>query len=166
MSPEKPVGAALLLAGGVLCGCTIRRELRRRAALLADLAEWLGYLEAEISLRLTPLPELLDPDRGAETIRPFLADLRRCFDESASFPEAWRAALAGLTLAADARDALDELGNTLGRYDAVCQADALRLTRGRLLTAAENARQEAQTRGALALRLLPALSGVLALLLW
>ena len=64
------------------------------------------------------------------------------------------------------KTALEALGSTLGRYDAVCQADSLRLTREKLLISAENARKEAQTRGALALRLLPALSGALALLLW
>ncbi len=166
MRTEKCVGAALLLAGGVLSGCTVRRELQRQADLLAALADWLFYLEAEISLRLTPLPELLDPEGQAEPLRPFLAKLRRRFADSASFPEAWHAALAALNVPEDAKTALEALGSTLGRYDAACQADSLRLAREKLLAAAENARKEAQTRGALALRLLPALSGALALLLW
>lgn len=166
MRPEKCVGAALLLAGGILCGCTVRRELLWQAELPAAMAAWLQVLEAEITLRLTPLPELLDRDTAAEPLQPFLADLRRRFAETASFPEAWRGALAVLHVPEDAKALLEALGSTLGRCDAASQGDALRLTREKLLTAAENARKEAQTRGALAIRLLPALSGVLALLLW
>ena len=58
----KLCGAALLTAGGLMAGFNIRSELWARARTLSAAAGSLSRMRAEITQRLTPLPDLI----GAE----------------------------------------------------------------------------------------------------
>ena len=66
----------------------------------------------------------------------------------------------------EAAESLSGLGRVLGQCDAESQGRALDYARTRLLEAAEGAREAARVRGSLALRLLPGIAAMLAILLW
>ena len=164
---EKLCGALLLTLSGFLAGFAVRRELNARARILSALAEALARMRTEITLRLLPLPDLMASEAAGPDApsRAFFESLCRRYAETASFEDAWAAALDSLALP-EAAEPLSGLGRVLGQCDAESQGRALDYARTRLLEAAEDAREAAKVRGSLALRLLPGIAAMLAILLW
>lgn len=150
----KLLGALLIVAAGASFGISKYLALKRRADTLSGLLSALEQMRGEISLRLTPLPELakLLSERGSAPVRAFFrclcAGLER-LDES-SFAALWEGALPALgPLGGEALEALRPLGMTLGRFDAGEQEAALNRALSELSGCAAQARQALPAAGKL-----------------
>ncbi|MCL2343106.1 MAG: stage III sporulation protein AB [Firmicutes bacterium] len=126
----KLLGALLIIAAGAALGISKYLVLKKRADTLSDLLSALEQMRGEISLRLTPLPELtkLLSERGNAAVRGFFARLSDELErlDEAGFSELWEAALPALTpLGGEDFAALRPLGAVLGRFDAREQETAL-----------------------------------------
>ena len=168
----KPIGAILIIAAGLGIGFGGAAELRRRVRVLTDLIASLVTVRAEITVRMTPLPELLEAlaQTAPHSVRGFYEHLGKSlqFLGERSFAELWlRAAERSeeLGLKSDELGELTALGASLGRYDASEQAAAIDLCVSRLNASLELAREEARTGGKLIMGLGAAGGLVLAVIL-
>ena len=145
-------GAVLTLLAGTLLGVQAASALRQRLRLLTDWEAALRVMEAELSFRLPPLPELLD--RSAAAVRPPVSEaLCRCGEalrrgEPRPFFLLWREQIQP-QLCREERDVLEELGGILGRCAAPEQVQALKNACTRLGDCRERARQELEQKGRL-----------------
>lgn len=147
------LGAALVMAGALWCGLAAVARLRRREGTLESLRASLLWLSEELTFRLTPLPTLLErlarerPGAVGLFYRDALAGLRR--DPEAGLRQSWRAAMVRQldVLAEEERQILVEVGQTLGRYDAQAQAQALSQAAARLDAIRVQAQEETHRLG-------------------
>ena len=126
----KFLGALLIVAAGAALGISKYLALKKRADTLSSLLSALEQMRGEITLRLTPLPELtrLLSERGNATVRVFFARLSDALEhlDEAGFSEHWEAALPILVpLSEEDLNVLRPLGAILGRFDAKEQEAAL-----------------------------------------
>ena len=128
----RALGAGLVLFGGLAWGLQRVHFLRRRQRLTEALAQSLHRLGAELTQRLTPLPELLLQlqEAAPPAARGFFAALCRELNHlgEESFGVLWGRCVERYpdpTLDGELRAALTELGWQLGRYAAPIQGEAL-----------------------------------------
>ena len=143
------IGAALVAAGGAWLGLRAAEGLRSRAIALRQMEAGLALLEQELELSAPPLPRLMAWGAGhsqgpaAELFRGCVQGLDRL--EREPFSALWRRLVAERQeLGAQGQAVLLSLGDTLGRYDARRQQEALSAVRRRLEQLA--AQQEADSR--------------------
>ena len=143
------IGAVLAASGGALLGIQAAAELRGRVRALRQLEEGLALLERELELNLPTLPRLLE--RGAahsegaarELFRGCVRGLDRLDRED--FSTLWRRLVGEQSaLEPEGQAILYPLGDTLGRYEAQRQLEALSAARRRLREL--SARLEADSR--------------------
>jgi stage III sporulation protein AB len=154
------LGCVLVLTVCFQLGLSQVRVYRRRLRLSRETAVCLRRMEAELTERLTPLPELLSalgeeapPLAGAlfGALARGTAELER-----APFGALWQETLdayrdPGLT--PELRRSLEELGWQLGRYSAQVQGQAVRACRERTEALAREQSRELETRTRLSLGL-------------
>lgn len=134
----KLMGAFCVLLGAVWWGLGAVGRLRDRTRTLERLRGALCYLEEELAFRLTSLPVLLErlSQRGDGQASRFFGEvlegLRR--DPEGGVRQSWRRAMVRQLpmLAEEERQALLEVGETLGRYDAQAQRQVLKQAAQRL----------------------------------
>lgn len=149
----KLLGALCVMAGALWCGFGAVGGLRRRAQTLEELHASLVWMEEELTFRMTPLPRLLErlgKDRQEETGR-FFQEVERTLqkDPESGLYQGWRQAMVRhLTmLHPEERQVLLEVGQTLGRYDAQTQRQALGRGARRLAAFREEAQGEVRRLG-------------------
>lgn len=149
----KLLGTLCVMAGTVWCGSGAVGELRRRALALDELHAGLIWLEEELTFRLSPLPQLLEQlgrSRRGEVGRFFqeTADLLQK-DPEEGLRQSWRQAMVRQLslLRPEERQVVLELGQTLGRYDAQTQRQALAQGARRLAAFRDEAREEVRRLG-------------------
>ena len=143
------MGAVLVAAGGAFLGFQAAAGLRRRVRAVRQMGAGLALLERELELNAPPLSRLLE--RGAARSEgPAKALFQCCVQgldhlEREEFSSLWRR-LAGEhpELTVEGQAILSPLGDTLGRYEAPRQLEALSAARRRLEELA--ARLEADSR--------------------
>ena len=143
------MGAVLVAAGGAYLGFQAAAALRRRVRALRQLEAGLALLERELELNAPPLSRLLE--RGAARSEgPAKALFEGCLQgldrlDREEFSCLWRRlAEEQAGLPPEGRAILSALGDTLGRYEAPRQREALSAARRRLEELA--ARLEADSR--------------------
>lgn len=143
------MGAVLVAAGGACLGFQAAAGLRRRVKAVRQMEAGLALLERELELNAPPLASLLE--RGAKHSQGparelFEGCLRGLNDlDREDFSSLWRRLVEEQTgLPPEGRDILFPLGDTLGRYEAERQREALSAARRRLEELA--ARLEADSR--------------------
>lgn len=134
----KAAGAVCVLLGAAVLGRLAVGRLKERAGTLGQLIDALGYLEEELSFRLSPLPELLECLARQHT-GPAGRFFAGCLEAMRASPQEglrtswqWAAETYLGILRAEERDVLLPLGNTLGRYDSEGQRQAIRQALARL----------------------------------
>ena len=116
------IGAAMILGAAGWIGWSESAVLRKRAALLRELAASLERMERELTFRLTPLPELLSR-LGREVSEPLSAFYSSCARHArapeTAFWRNWQEEAEKLSPYLDrpAVESLCRLGRGLGRYD-------------------------------------------------
>lgn len=149
----KLLGCAFVMAGALWCGAGAVGELRRRAQALEELRAGLVWLEEELAFRLTALPQLLGQlgeSRQGEVGRFFQAAAQGLAeDPEGGLRQSWRRAMVRQLplLRPEERQALLELGQTLGRYDGQTQRQALARCARRLCVFRDEARAEVKRLG-------------------
>ena len=149
----KLVGALCVMAVALWCGTQAVGTLRRRAGTLAELHAGLTWLEEELTFRLTPLPELLErlgQTRQGEAGQFFQqVDRLLRLDPEGGLHQSWRQAMVKCLplLKAEERQVLLEVGQTLGRYDAETQRQALTRCNRRLADFRDQAQEETRRLG-------------------
>ena len=131
------MGAVLVAAGGAYLGFQAAAALRRRVRALRQLEAGLALLERELELNAPPLVQLLA--RGAARSEgPAKALFEGCLQgldrlDREEFSCLWRRlAEEQAGLPPEGRAILSALGDTLGRYEAPRQREALSAARRRL----------------------------------
>lgn len=154
-----------LAAAFAALGLALSREVARRLRLLGAMSASLELLRGEITARLTPLPDCAEllAKRGPAEARQFYVNLCAALPAlgEREFAELWAAALETQPLSAEARGALEDLGRSLGRYDAASQGAAI--DRCRAALESEYARLRGSAADEARLRVGLALSAGLAL---
>lgn len=142
----RAAGAVCVLLGAAALGYSAVQRLKERAQTLSRLIGALGYLEEELSFRLTPLPALLEA-LARQTEGAAGQFFGGCLDGMRAAPQgglrtSWRQAVGDHlgVLREEARETILSLGDTLGRYDGEEQRQALRQTAARL----ERLRQQSE----------------------
>lgn len=126
------MGAGCILAGSGAFGFSMAAASRREERELKELLGILEYLSCELSYRLTPLTNLCRgaaEGRSGETAAFFLELAKEL--ERQREPDVHgcvRAVLDLLTMPASVRQLLEELGQTLGRFDLPGQLRGLELS--------------------------------------
>ena len=149
----KLLGAACVMAGALRCGFGAVGRLWGRLQTLEELHAALAWLEEELTFRLTPLPRLLvelGRTRKGAAGRFFQETLRRLqADPEGGVYQSWRQAMVQCLpdLQPEERQTLLEVGQTLGRFDAQTQRQALLRGRQRLAAFRDEARGEARRLG-------------------
>ncbi len=146
------LGALLVVGSCFMLGEDQASGLRRRVRALEALEDGFGQMEREISLRLLPLPQLMEDlaDHSRKPASGLFQDCRRVLDQpdETGFDQHWRDALAGVKeLKPEDRRLLEPLGQVLGRYDGQEQVRAIRSCRRELELALERAREESRRMG-------------------
>lgn len=149
----KLMGAGLVMAGAARWGLCAVGQLRRRVRTLEGLRASLMWLEEELTFRLTPLPALLErlgreqPGAVGQFFQDALTGLRR--DPEEGLRQSWRQAMVRRLdfLKEDERQTLMEVGQTLGRYDAKAQTQALARAARRLDAIRTQAEEDARRLG-------------------
>ena len=131
------LGAALVAAGGACLGLQTAAGLRRRGRAVRQAEAGLALLEGELELNAPPLAWLLE--RGAARsegpARALFEGCARGLDslDREDFSALWRRLVAEQEdLTAEGQAVLAPLGDTLGRYEAERQREALSAARRRL----------------------------------
>ena len=131
------MGAVLVAAGGAYLGFQAAAALRRRVRALRQLEAGLALLERELELNAPPLFQLLE--RGAaRSVGQSMALFEGCLQgldrlDREEFSCLWRRlAEEQAGLPPEGRAILSALGDTLGRYEAPRQREALSAARRRL----------------------------------
>ncbi|MEW6397557.1 MAG: stage III sporulation protein AB [Bacillota bacterium] len=151
----KLLGAVLLLLAGAGTGWQFAARLGQRVKELGSLGLALRVLEREVTVGATPLPVALE--RSAQVAGPSVADLlghaagRLSDGSGCTASQAWEEACARTPLCLTVADleVLRGLGVTLGTSGRADQARHIALTRERLATREQSAREEAERQGKL-----------------
>lgn len=146
------IGAALVAAGGAALGFQAAAGLRGRARALEEMAEGLALLERELELNAPPLSRLLAraETRGRGPARALFQGCLRGLEEldREDFSTLWRRLVGERTeLLHEGQAVLAPLGDTLGRYDADRQREALSAVRRRLEALAARAEEDSRRQG-------------------
>ena len=143
------IGAVLVAAGGAFWGFQAAAGLRRRVRALRQMEDGLSLLERELELNAPPLAHLLE--RGASRSEgPARILFRGCLQgldrlDRETFSHLWRRLLGELSeLSPEGQAILLSWGDTLGRYEAERQREAIAAARRRLEEL--SARLEADSR--------------------
>ena len=154
------LGCVLILGACLWAGLDRVRLYRRRLRLSRETAVCLRQMEAELTERLTPLPELLQRlgESGPPLAGALFAALARGTAEleRASFGALWQEALSAFQdpgLTPELRGDLEELGWQLGRYSAQVQGQAVHACRERAEALAREQGRELEKRTRLSLGL-------------
>ena len=146
------IGAALVAAGGAALGFQAAAGLRRRVEAVRQMADGLALLERELELNAPPLSRLLE--QGAvHSQGPARALFQGCLRgldglDREDFSALWRRLTGGLTgLDGEGQAVLAPLGDTLGRYEAGRQQEALAAVRRRLEELAARAEEDSRRQG-------------------
>ena len=147
------LGALLLAAGTGAVGFSAAARLASRTRALRALTGALEQMERELAFSLTPIPRLFC--LLAADMPPPVGDFfTRCLaglEELGEKPLAqiWREALEEQPMGLEGQtlDALEQLGQVLGRYDGEGQRQALALARSRLEGDLERAEEEEKRLG-------------------
>lgn len=149
----KVIGTVMVMVGAVGLGWKAVGRLEERTKALRGLQGAAAYLEEELAFRFTPLPKLfahLSKTRKGAVGR-FFENVGERMErgEDISLRESWRLAAADelAVLKAEERQAVEELGEVLGQYDAQTQAKALKLAGERLAGFYMEAQEERQRLG-------------------
>ena len=141
-------GAILLTIGAAAVGFSAAGSLRRRVVSLRALIGALELMDRELAFRLTPIPELfalLSQRTQAPACDFFahcLSGMERLGEQTLS--QIWHTALTSysMDLHGEDRDALEALGEVLGRYDGPGQRAALEEIHARLIRCLSHAEEE------------------------
>ena len=159
-------GAAFLISGGAILGLAAVKRLNDRAKTLASLVSAMDYLHAEVKFGLTPLPDVM---RKLAFNYPglFFSRCEKQVTPENGFSGIWKSALkeTRLPLRPEELQALEELGNVLGRFEAGAQENAITLAKERLRASHITARDEQMSKSRLFGFLGAALGAVTAILL-
>ena len=138
MSPRL-IGALLLGGMCVALGFTAAGRLGLRCRLLRAFMAALERMRTELEVHQTPLPALLAAlERDRPELAGFFREVREHWGaDYLAFPKAWSRALESVSVTAEDRLLLGEVGRLLGRYDAETQIQGLNRT---LLTLEEQYR--------------------------
>ena len=131
------IGAVLVAAGGALLGFQAAAGLRGRVRALNQLEAGLALLERELELNLPTLSRLLERGaaRGEGVARELFQGCVRGLErlDLESFSTLWRRLVEEQSvLGPEGQAILYPLGDTLGRYEARRQLEALSAARRRL----------------------------------
>lgn len=163
----RALGAVLLAASGYLAGRRMEEEYRRRVREIEGLIRCLAQMQAEITLRLTPMDEIFSAlALSGEACAPFfreLADRLRAPGET-TLAAHWRRAAEHALPPGEARDILISLGSSLGCYDAAQECAAIACAAGELERILTLSREDLSVRGTLCVRLGTACGAVIAIL--
>jgi len=145
MTTVKIFGAIFILFSPAAAAYVLTESLRAAAAARAAIRRGLKLMQSEISVRLTPIPELTErlAECSETPFRDFMSELH--FNLSGlgecEFTEIWDKSLAVIKLAPDEMSVLKDLGRSIGRYDAEEQCAALRYAEERFDDFAARAEQ-------------------------
>lgn len=149
----KLIGSVLIFLSAAWCGLSATRQLRERTRTLESLGGALTYLAEELTFRLTPLPELLKylaRERDG-AVGAFFQDVSRLLgqDPEGGLRASWRKSMVRQlgALKEEERQLLLSVGETLGRYNAEAQRQALSQVASRLETLRDQAAAEAARLG-------------------
>lgn len=146
----KIVGAVMVITACALWGSLKGGELRAHDALLTSLIFALETVRAEITARLTPMPEIAEKlaRTGPAETRRFFALLESRLGElgDREFSELWNDCVETLYLPRDEESVLRDVGRSLGRYGPAEQNAAIVLCMD-ALTAAEREARAASRSG-------------------
>ncbi|MGI6497496.1 MAG: stage III sporulation protein AB [Oscillospiraceae bacterium] len=165
------IGAALVLIGGAGVGVGAAKELGRRTGTLSAFLAALDRMEAELTFRLTPMPELLSRLSGdlEGPVGMFFSQCEQGLSALGDVPfsKVWNQALQeeGLALLPEDRVPLEQLGAVLGQYDVEGQRNAMEGVRHQLTLCLEAAKRKQGKIGRV-YRALGISAGVLCILLF
>lgn len=148
----KLLGAFCVMAGALYGGLGATRALRQRVEALEGLREGLCYLDQELNFRLTALPELLEQlGKKAGPAGDFFGAVYAQWQKApeGGLRSSWRLAMTRCLsiLRTEERQAILEVGQSLGRYDAQTQSKALSRAIRQLEGYRQAAREEARRLG-------------------
>ena len=156
MSALRLLGALAVTGACTLWGLLKAAALRRSADTVSALCCVLEQLRWEITALCTPLPELIERLASDAPLlcRDWLESLRQSMAQQpeARFSSLWQEALAqkpDLLPPGEAREALSLLGQSLGRFDASAQGEAISRCLRTLERAGAEAAEKARTGGRL-----------------
>ena len=149
------VVAILIIGATAAVGLSSVWRMGARIRVLSGLIAAVETMKSEICDRMTPIPELLEQlarEADAPVDQLFHRAIREMGDIGIqSFYFIWKAAVEGaspaLELTKEERQALIDLGRTLGRYDTEQQRDAFVYTLRRLESHLRRAEEERAKRG-------------------
>lgn len=141
------LGALLLLIGGSVVGMTMAGGSRRQIKLLSAMMRGLEQIERELTLHLTPLPELLlSVSKGLDP--PIALLFHRCGSsagQDTQFSEIWRDTLGDCGyFSEEILDILYPLGTILGRFEGEAQCRSLQESVRALAIIREEMQQESR----------------------
>ena len=150
----KIIGALLIIGGACTVGISADIRLRRRIECLNAWVSALSIINAEVTCRLSTLPEIMRllSKRGdiLSTFFSSCADGLSAYDRE-TFIYIWtralRASVSITGLLPQDVEILSQVGMTLGRYDSEQQSSELISAQGRLLLAAGEAVREREKKG-------------------
>lgn len=150
------IGAVMICGGCTMIGVSAANRLAVRLRVMNAWVSAIDFMRAEIEFLLTPITELLDKciQSANPHIKRFFEDCRRRLDEDAdmSFSQAWQSALEDaeyLELNSVGLQILEDLGNTLGKYQTSEQIGRLENLSRAMLGRAQAAEQEKTKLGKL-----------------
>lgn len=147
----KLIGAGLILAGCGGCGIRIAFTHRREVSSLRQLSGVLDVMLCELEYRLTPLPELcrIGAEYASGVIGEYFSHMARLLDAQYS-PDVKRCAHTALTqiknVPMQTALELENLGQTLGRFDLQGQMNALQQCRSTCLNRLEKLEHQQDRR--------------------
>ena len=152
----RAIGALLLIGGTAFWGLLGAARLSSHAGQLRGMVAALQVMQSEICTRLTPMEEVLRTvcwgTRGG--VRCFFENVTAAFSrlEAETFSRIWTGAVENtpqLVLSRGEKQALIQLGQSLGRYDARQQREALAYAIGRFESFALRAETERREKARL-----------------
>lgn len=146
------LGALIVAAACGGLGIRKAQLLSARVRALEALSSAMEQLERELSLRLTPLPQLMQEmkERTEPPARALFEGCQTALEglEHERFSHAWRRLVDALpNLKEEDRRTLAPLGQVLGRYDGRGQASAIAAVRQELEELAQRAREDSRRLG-------------------
>ena len=143
----KLIGAMLLLGSALFCGCAAANRLRKHAAYLRLLRQFLTDLTNALRYTLPPVSDLLR-SLAVHPAYQQLTFLQTAAEHADAFPESWQEAVrADRQLTADAAPVMESVGQTLGATDLEGQLCALKLCAERLAALQADAEHTAKEKG-------------------
>ena len=150
------LGALILITGTASWGLMSAAELSRRVTDLRTMVAAMQLMRGEICSRLTPMPQVLKlvSAQTGSGVRKFFDNVSAGFSDigSETFAQVWHSAARRteeLHLDRAQLLILDQLGQSLGKYDAARQEQALDYAIARFEVFSRQAEQEKQARARL-----------------